>query len=292
MAYTMEILNAKKGRKALQYRPAALDPDDISDDEYYVMSGNSDHFYNNPGLSLVYSQLIKDSNNLDTNKTKPGTTERPLNAIQNTILFGTSADFTAEKNDFEDDFKRETILESVVQENIRKIVEKIKEKGLKIGRQTGNYEMFIGNASDKGKKKKTKVNKGKGKEDEKNDREKNVKREENEERNQRNQPDKKKAYLKSRMDDYSESESLENYTVDYNPASKEDNLDSFRAADDRNSRSSSRFASNRNYNDKYSRSFTDRHKKSDKYNAYKDQKQKKKRPGKWAREQKRKSQPY
>lgn len=289
----MEILNAKKGRKALQYRPAALDPDEISDDEYYVMSGNSEHFYNNPGLSLAYSQLVKDSKTSITNKAKLGPTEKPSNTIQNTLLFSTSASFTAEKNDFEDDFKREAILESIAKENITKILEKIREKGLKIGREAGRYEMFIEKKPEnQGEKKKNTGNKGKVKKDEEKDREKNVKGEGNDEKRQKSQPDKKKAYVKSRVDDYSESESLENFTVDYNPASREDNLGSFRAADDRNSRSSSRYSSNRNYKDKYPRNFTDRHKTSDKYNSYKDKKQKKKRPGKWAREQKRKSRTY
>jgi len=121
----MEILNAKKGRTPLQYRPRGVDEDEISDDEYYVMDGKEADVINEKELSKVYERLTRDYNvkGISLKET-----------IKVRFLTVTGGDIQLSPLELEDDFKREAAFSALISENFSKMSQTLTDLNYSIGR--------------------------------------------------------------------------------------------------------------------------------------------------------------
>lgn len=130
----MEILNAKKGRTPLQYRPRGVDEDEISDDEYYVMDGKVADTINETELSKMYEQL-----------TKPYTTKgiSLKETIKVKFLTVTGGEIQLSPLELEDDFKREAAFSALISQNLTKISPTLTDLSYSLGRSgTKDYHLF------------------------------------------------------------------------------------------------------------------------------------------------------
>lgn len=129
----MEVINAKKGRTPLQYRPRGVDEDEISDDEYYVMNGNEEDFVNQTKLEKVYGGLV------EGNRVK-GMSLDKSEKNKLVVVGGVTGLLPSE---IEDEYKREDAICSLVNENFKKIEKTLKEFGCSIGRsETKDHQLF------------------------------------------------------------------------------------------------------------------------------------------------------
>ena len=141
----MEILNAKKGRKPLQYTPEDLDPEAISDEEYDLLRGTLPDTKDEPKLNGHFDKLLSEfckkhqgkvSKDLESkNKLKLVDWTKHMSII--------SGDITLDKADIEDDFKRESLFLKITGENLdlcKGIIEKSK---INLGRPAEiKYQLF------------------------------------------------------------------------------------------------------------------------------------------------------
>lgn len=129
----MEVINAKKGRTPLQYKPRGADEDEISDDEYYVMNGNKEDFVNETKLLEAYEGLV------DVNRIKGMSLDK--SEKNKLIVVGGMAGLLP--CEIEDEFKREEVIGSLVNGNLKKIEKTLNELNYSIGRsETKDHLLF------------------------------------------------------------------------------------------------------------------------------------------------------
>jgi hypothetical protein len=131
----MDILNAKKGRKPLQFKPEALNPEDISDDEYQIMTGSGPDFVEEKKLNIQTNKLVKNFSALNSDTSRP-------NKEWTKLLYGVGGSVIIDKPDLQDDFKRESCFFSICLDNTKEIIHKIQTYGVNIGRLEEHKDLF------------------------------------------------------------------------------------------------------------------------------------------------------
>lgn len=147
----MDVISAKKGRIPLQYKPKLVQEDDISDDEYNVMTSNKEDILLPSELSSLLSKL---QSYKEKTKTIAETTKSKYLAI-------TGNSITLTKSELEDDFNRESCFKSLHLSNMQQLLPHLIQNSFKIGDQNPQQRTFLKQESKKAmkpaKKKKNKA---------------------------------------------------------------------------------------------------------------------------------------
>jgi hypothetical protein len=134
----MEVLQAKKGRVPLQFKPKSLEADEISDDEYNVLSGTS------PDLCLDQElQKILKTLNAST-FSKKQKQSKFLSITENSLNLSIA--------EIEDDFKRESSFTSLHLKNMQEMKNFLLKNHYKIGDPNPQPRTFLKNPEKKVKK--------------------------------------------------------------------------------------------------------------------------------------------
>lgn len=156
----MDVLNAKKGRKPLQYVPEALDPDAISDDDYDVLNGDLpdviDEFKLNEQLDNMLEQFSISSHQKVSKDLTAKNKLKHLDWKKHFSVIG--GEINLDKNDIEDDFKRESLFTAISTSNLLQCSNSLAQANIAIGRPEDiKFQLF----NDFAKVKKFKPLKGK-----------------------------------------------------------------------------------------------------------------------------------
>ena len=128
----MDILNEKKGRVPLQYIPEELNADEMSDDEYDVLTGNLPDFLEEKKIIKKTDELVTEFCN-DKNKNLSTKDKlKQLDWIKHLSI--TNSVISLEGIEIEDDFKRESAFLDSALTNLKKCLEKIEKNQITLGR--------------------------------------------------------------------------------------------------------------------------------------------------------------